>query len=69
LTDADFRGATFSSRPDFGLIIRQPDDAANALVSAVKADDIKALIKVLGPDGEDIVSSGNSVADAATREK
>jgi hypothetical protein len=30
---------------------------------------MKALVTVLGPDGEDIVSSGDEVADAATREK
>lgn len=46
-----------------------PDDAASALVDAAKAGDVKSLTKVLGPDGEDIVSSGDPVADAATREK
>jgi hypothetical protein len=46
-----------------------PDEAASALVKAAKADDMKALVNVLGPDGEDIVSSGDEVADAATREK
>jgi hypothetical protein len=30
---------------------------------------MKALATVLGPDGEDIVSSGDEVADAATRQK
>src|SRR5262245_5176793 len=48
---------------------KTPDEAAAALVSAAKASDLKALVTVLGPDGEDIVSSGDEVADQATREK
>jgi hypothetical protein len=48
---------------------KTPDDAASALASAAKAGDPKAIVTVLGPDGEDIVSSGDEVADAATREK
>jgi len=48
---------------------KSPDEAAAALASAAKAGDMKALVTVLGPDGEDIVSSGDEVADAATRQK
>jgi len=48
---------------------KTPDEAAAALVSAAKASDMKALVTVLGPDGEDIVSSGDAVADATTRQK
>jgi hypothetical protein len=48
---------------------KTPDEAASALVQAAKAGDMKALVTVLGPDGEDIVSSGDEVADKATREK
>src|SRR3974390_1255820 len=48
---------------------KTPDEAASALVSAAKAGDMKALVTVLGPDGDDIVSSGDEVADAATRQK
>jgi Protein of unknown function (DUF2950) len=48
---------------------KTPDEAASALVKAAKAGDMKALVAVLGPDGEDIVSSGDEVADQATREK
>ena len=48
---------------------KTPDEAASALVSAAKAGDMKTLVTVLGPDGEDIVSSGDVVADAATRQK
>jgi hypothetical protein len=48
---------------------KTPDNAASALASAAKAGDAKAIVTVLGPDGVDIVSSGDPVADAATREK
>jgi hypothetical protein len=48
---------------------KTPDEAAGALVDAAKAGDMKALVTVLGPDGEDIVSSGDEVADAETRQK
>ena len=48
---------------------KTPDEAASALASAAKTGDMKALDTVLGPDGEDIVSSGDEVADAATRQK
>ncbi|MGA9195243.1 MAG: DUF2950 domain-containing protein [Pseudolabrys sp.] len=48
---------------------KTPDEAASALVSAAKTNDMKAFATVLGPDGDDIVSSGDVVADAATRQK
>ena len=48
---------------------KTPDEAASALVSAAKTGDRKAIVTVLGPDGNDIVSSGDEVADATTREK
>src|SRR5215471_11307341 len=47
---------------------KTPDDAAAALVAAAKAGDKAALTKVLGADGEDIVSSGDPVADTEIRE-
>ena len=48
---------------------KTPDDAASALAAAAKGNDMKAIVTVLGPDGEDIVSSGDEVADAETRQK
>ena len=54
-----------SAQQDF----KTPDDAASALASATKTGDRKAIVTVLGPDGQDIVSSGDEVADAATRQK
>jgi hypothetical protein len=54
-----------SAQQDF----KTPDEAASALAGAAKAGDRKAIVTVLGPDGQDIVSSGDEVADAATRQK
>jgi hypothetical protein len=48
---------------------KTPDEAVTALVDAVKSGDKKAIVSVLGPDGNDIVASGDEVADAATRQK
>ena len=48
---------------------KTPDEAAGALAGAAKTGDRKAIVTVLGPDGKDIVSSGDDVADAATRQK
>jgi hypothetical protein len=48
---------------------KTPDEAASALVSAAKTGDRKAIVTVLGLDGEDIASSGDEVADATTRQK
>jgi hypothetical protein len=38
-------------------------------VKAARSGDRKAILTVLGPDGADIVSSGDAVADKATREE
>jgi len=46
-----------------------PDEAVQALVAAVKSDDPKALLSVLGPDGKRIAESGDTVADREGRER
>jgi Protein of unknown function (DUF2950) len=45
------------------------EEAAEALVNAARSGDRKAIVAVLGPDGADIASSGDPVADAATRKE
>jgi hypothetical protein len=40
-----------------------PQQAADALVKAARADDVAAILGIFGPDGKDIVSSGDPVAD------
>jgi Protein of unknown function (DUF2950) len=46
-----------------------PDDAVSALAAAVRSGDESDILKVLGADGEDIIDSGDEVADKAAREK
>jgi hypothetical protein len=41
--------------------------ASHALVKALKADDEKALIEILGRDGKQIISSGDEAEDAESR--
>ena len=44
-----------------------PEDASNALVTATQNNDEKAMLDILGPDGKQIVSSGDEAADAESR--
>ena len=48
---------------------KTPEAAVDALVGAAKAGNTKAIVRVLGPQGKAIVSSGDPVADKNTREK
>jgi hypothetical protein len=41
-----------------------PEDASNALVTAAQSNDEKATLDILGPDGKQIVSSGDEIEDA-----
>jgi len=53
--------ATASAQQSF----KTADEAADALLNAVKSGDQKAVMAVLGPDGAGIASSGDKVEDAA----
>lgn len=46
-----------------------PQTAVDALVAAVKTNDASAIVRVLGPEGRQLASSGDPILDAATREK
>lgn len=46
-----------------------PGKAAQALVKAVKGGDMEALAAILGPEGRDLISSGDPVADKQGREQ
>lgn len=46
-----------------------PDEAVEALVAATRADDLKSMLAILGPGSRDLVSSGDNVADNASRDK
>jgi hypothetical protein len=44
-----------------------PQDASNALFTAMQNNDEKALLDIFGPDGNQIVSSGDDAEDAESR--
>jgi hypothetical protein len=46
-----------------------PEEAVRALVNALKANDIKSLDAIFGPGSEDLISSGDPVADQSIRER
>jgi len=46
---------------------RTPEEAAEALIAAVRADDQKEIVKVLGPGSMDVISSGDAVNDENMR--
>ena len=48
---------------------KTPEDAVAALLDAAKSGDEKAALTVFGPDGIDIISSGDPVNDANQRQK
>ena len=45
-----------------------PTTAADALVAALKSDDLDALGKIFGPGSDEVLSSGDPVADATGRD-
>jgi hypothetical protein len=44
-----------------------PEDASNALVTAAQNNDEKTMLDILGPNGKQIVSSGDDAEDAQSR--
>ncbi|MFH1028705.1 MAG: DUF2950 domain-containing protein [Pseudomonadota bacterium] len=48
---------------------RSPDEAVQALVTAIRGDDEKALLAILGPGSRELISSGDSVADNNGRDR
>jgi hypothetical protein len=58
-------GATLSAHAQQKF--KSPEDAVAALVAAVRADNVRDMIVVLGAEGRDIVISGDNVADQTAR--
>ncbi len=52
-----FKGKTFDS----------PQEAVEALMGAVQKDDVQILVSIFGPDGKDLILSGDEVADQLDR--
>jgi len=44
-----------------------PEEASTALVTAAQGNDEKAMLEILGPDGKQIISSGDEAEDAHNR--
>lgn len=45
------------------------EEAVNALVAALRANDTNALLRILGPTAKPLVTSGDPVSDRRTRER
>ena len=61
--------AAAEEKTTIGKTFDSPDKAIEALVNAIEKDDVQALILIFGPDGKDILLSGDPVADRSAREK
>src|SRR5689334_22898655 len=48
---------------------KRPDAAADALANAARHNDRAGILKILGPQAADIVSSGDRIADSEIRER
>jgi hypothetical protein len=48
-------------------IFSSPEDASNAIFTAAQSNDEKAMLDILGPEGKQIVSSGDEIEDAQSR--
>ncbi len=47
---------------------KSPEEAVKALSDAVKGNDTKELLTIFGPEGKELISSGDKVADETGRE-
>jgi hypothetical protein len=57
-----------ASKPDKNAFAT-PQEAVDALVAAVKSGKTQDIVAVLGPEGRELASSGDTVADTAARER
>jgi hypothetical protein len=48
---------------------KSPEDAFGALIGAAKTNDTVELLAIFGPQGKDIISSGDAVADSNARKR
>lgn len=61
--------ATSALGADAQQSFRSPEEAAKALVTALKSGNIDAMREVLGPGSSELVQSGDAVADRTGRER
>jgi len=55
-------------KPETHKSFATPDEAVTALIAALEKNDVATLGLLLGPDSEDLISSGDAVADKVGRE-
>ena len=55
-------------KPETHTSFATPDEAVTALITAIEKNDVAGLGLLLGPGSEDILSSGDAVADKVGRE-
>jgi hypothetical protein len=55
-------------KPESHLSFATPEEAVTAMVAALEKGDVALLGRLLGPGAEEVVSSGDPVADKADRE-
>ena len=67
--DSARQGAAGAKQRSLQKRFRSPEEAAQALAAAAKANDMKELAAVLGPEGQRLISSGDEVSDRAGRER
>lgn len=48
---------------------KSPEDAFRALIEAARNNDTAELLAIFGPEGKDIISSGDAIADRRARER
>ncbi len=61
--------SSISHGSDSEQVFSTPEDAASALVEANRHSDKAAMLKILGPNGAKLISSGDPVADRESRQK
>jgi len=59
--------AACTSTPQAKNEFKSPSDAVQALVTAAKTGGDKELLAVLGPEAEELISSGDEIADRAAK--
>lgn len=57
-----------ASGPELGTSFESPESAFDAMIAAVRADDMEAAAALLGPDGDDVFGSGDPISDRADRD-
>jgi hypothetical protein len=61
---------TFASAQDMKQrMFKSPQQAFKAVVEAARANDTTKLLAIFGPEGKEIISSGDAVADERARER